>query len=54
MPICNKIPNGGSFHNSGGKYMMVSESERLLIKPEMSLVTHCSSLTVSNFLVKVS
>lgn len=32
MPICNKIPNDGSFHNSGGKYMVVSESAEIAYK----------------------
>jgi len=35
VPICNKIPNDGSFHNSGGKYMVVmvvSESAEIAYK----------------------
>ena len=32
VPICNKIPNDGSFHSSGGKYMVVSESEEVAYK----------------------
>lgn len=34
--------------------MVVSESEEVAYKAEMSLVNHCSFLVFSNFLVKAS
>ena len=54
MPICNKIPNDGSFHNSGGKYMVVSESAEIAYKNRNELSESFFILRLSNVPVNVS
>lgn len=37
MSICTKIPNDGSFHNSGGKHVVVSKSAEIAYKDKNEL-----------------